>query len=57
MAVHVKITFSPLDHLMEKLSANISPHVKESKTVLDSGLHVVDSGFEVPDSGVFVNGI
>ena len=42
---------------MERLSANISPHVKESKTVLDSGLHVVDSGFEVPDSGVIVNGM
>ena len=24
----------------------LSPHVRESKTVLDSGFHVVDSGFQ-----------
>ena len=28
-----------------------SPHVKESRTVLDSGFHAVDSGFRVLDSG------
>ena len=32
------------------------PHVRESKSVLDSGLHAVDSGFHVPDSGFFVSG-
>ena len=34
-----------------------SPHVRESKTALDSGIHVVDSGFQVLDSGLFVSGI
>ena len=29
----------------------ISPHVRESKTVLDSGFHPVDFGFGVLDSG------
>ena len=33
-----------------------SPHVRESKTVLDSRFHAVDSGFQVLDSGFFVNG-
>ena len=33
----------PLNHL--------SPHVKESMTVLDSGFHPLDSGFRVLDSG------
>ena len=28
-----------------------SPHVRESMTVLDSGLHPLDSGFRVLDSG------
>ena len=28
-----------------------SPHVRESRTVLDSGFHAVDSGFRVLDSG------
>ena len=28
----------------------VLPHVKESKTVLDSGFHAVDSGFQVLDS-------
>ena len=27
--------------------SNVSPHVKKSKTVLDSGFHAVDSGFQV----------
>ena len=30
-----------------------SPRVKESKTVLDSGLHAVDSGFQLLDSRSF----
>ena len=29
-------------------------HVRESKTVLDSGFHAVDSRFQVLDSGLFV---
>ena len=32
--------------LFQKKSSN-SPHGKESKTVLDSGFHVVESGFQV----------
>ena len=32
------------------------PHVRESKTVLDSGFQAVDSGFQVLES-VFVSGI
>ena len=34
----------------------ISPNVKESKIVLDSGFADGDSGFQVPDSGFFVSG-
>ena len=33
-----------------------SLHVRESKTVLDSGFHAVDSGFQVLDSRFFVSG-
>ena len=29
-----------------------SPHVRESKTVLDSGFHAMDSGFQVMDSRI-----
>ena len=28
-----------------------SPHVRESQTVLDSGIHAVDSRFQAPDFG------
>ena len=31
---------------------NVSPDVRESITVLDSGFHTVDSGFQVLDSGL-----
>ena len=31
----------------------VSPHVRESKTVLDCGFHIVDSGFQVLDSSLF----
>ena len=34
------------------LSMQLSLHVRESKTVLDSGLNIVDSGFQVPDSSL-----
>ena len=27
---------------------NFSPHVRESRTVLDFGFHAVDSGFRIP---------
>ena len=30
-----------------------SPHIRESKTVIDSGFHAVDSGFQVLDSSFF----
>ena len=32
---------------------NFSPHVRESKTLLDSGFHAVDSGFHLLDSRSF----
>ena len=32
-------------------TALVSPHVRESRTVLDSGFHAVDSGLRVLDSG------
>ena len=31
----------------------LSPHVRESKTLLDSGFHAVDSGFQLLDSRYF----
>ena len=34
------------------LTAVVSPHVRESRTVLDSGLHVVDSGLQLLDSSI-----
>ena len=34
------------------LAVFLSLHVRESKTVLDSGFHTVDSGFQVLDSSV-----
>ena len=48
---------SPRDTTQGQVSATIhfvSPHVKESKAVLDSGFHAMDSGFQVLDSGLFV---
>ena len=33
-----------------------SPHVRESKTVCDSGFHAVDSRFQVLDSRFFISG-
>ena len=33
-----------------------SPHVRESRRVLDSGFHTVDSGFRVLDSGFQLSG-
>ena len=43
---------APLTKLYPSLK-NLPPHVRESKTVLDSGLRAVDSGFQVLDSGLF----
>ena len=37
-------------------SREISPHVRESRRVLDSGFHTVDSGFRVLDSGFQLSG-
>ena len=31
----------------------VSPHLRESKTVFDAGFHAVDSGFRVPDSSLY----
>ena len=36
-----------------RFKKDTSPHVRECKTVLDSGLHAVDSGFRVVDSRSF----
>ena len=35
---------------------NQSPHVRESRRVLDSGFHTVDSGFRALDSGFQLSG-
>ena len=40
---------APLTKLYPSLK-NLPPHVRESKTVLDSGFHAVDFGFQVLDS-------
>ena len=37
---------SLLCHYFSSTSYLVSPHVMESKTVLDSGLHAMDSGFQ-----------
>ena len=34
--------------------STIAPHVRESKSVLDSGFHDVDSGFQALDSSLCV---
>ena len=31
----------------------VSPHLRKSKTVFDSGFHAVVSGFRVPDSSLY----
>ena len=36
---------------IEYIYFQLTVHVNEFKTVLDSGFHVVDSGFQVLDSG------
>ena len=41
-----EISFSPVYYYI------ISPHVRKSKTFLDSGFHAVDSGFQVLDSSL-----
>ena len=42
---------------MNKILTSIenSPHVREYKTVLSCGFHVVDSGSQLLDSGFFFN--
>ena len=39
-----------------QVAFHLSPHVRESMTVLDSGFHPVDSGFRVLDSGFQLSG-
>ena len=46
----LQIPFSGLEHFNSDVANTCSPHVRESKTVLDSGFHVVDSRFQVLDS-------
>ena len=38
------------------MSSCVSPHVRESMTVLDSGFHPADSGFRLLDSGFQLSG-
>ena len=39
--------------LIRYMTLHFSPHVRKSKTVLDSGFHAVDFGFQELDSGLF----
>ena len=41
-----------LASLPKLASRRLSPHIRESKTILDSGFHAVDSGFQVLDSRI-----
>ena len=41
---------------LETCLINLSPHVRECMTVLDSGFHAVDSGFQLLDSGFQLSG-
>ena len=50
------LTFSGTAFLGPPQSILLSPHVRESMTVLDSGFHPVDSGFRVLDSGFQLSG-
>ena len=43
--------FRSLPLITFKIPWHFSPHVRESRTVLDSGFHAVDSGSRVLDSG------
>ena len=40
-------------NLLVRIEIAVSLHVRESKTVLDSGFHAVDSGFQLLDSTSF----
>ena len=42
--------------IKQETTDNKSPHVRESRRVLDSGFHTVDSGFQVLDSGFQLSG-
>ena len=44
----LQIPFPRLEHFNRDVAKTCSPHVRESKTVLDSGFHVVDSRFQIP---------
>ena len=39
-----------VEHLCERIT--LSPHIREFKTVSDSGFHAVDSGFQSPGSRI-----
>ena len=52
------VLFPTLNIRIRLTIINESPHVKESKTVLDyNGFHILDSGFQVLDFGFFVGGL
>ena len=46
-------TFKPTRDLFTATFTKHSPHVRESKTVLDSGFHFTHSGFQVLNSSLF----
>ena len=51
LLMHVYISYE--NFLMKLRKIKVSPHVRESKTLLDSGFHAVDSGFQLLDSRSF----
>ena len=50
-------TFKPTRDLFTATFTKHSPHVRESKTVLDSGFHFTHSGFQVLNSSLFFSQI
>ena len=44
-----QIWYLPWPHWL-KMNAFSTPHARESKTVFNSGFHIMDSGFQVLDS-------
>ena len=50
--VKKRVTFFLVTVLENTLTEEQSPHVRGSRTVLDSGFYALDSGFQVLDSGL-----
>ena len=42
--------FTAANFTMRSERCTLTPHVRKSKTVLDSGFHLVDTGFQVLES-------